>query len=324
MRVTRDVVVAGAATRDLIPGDPLGWRPGGGVAYGALLLARLGLRVTAIVGLDPDALDAGEPVALRAAGVDVRPVALARGPVFENREGDAGRVQLCLSASDPIPASSLPDDCRAAPAYLLAPVAGELGDDWAAQLPPASLVALAWQGLLRDLVPGGRTRARPPHVTRLVARADLIGVSREDLASAGDATPLDAVLAPGQGLALTAGRAGGIWLRRTVPGRLAARRWRAVPAREEIDPVGTGDVFLAVLLAGMIIQGRRDARAGTVAGPAPPAVIRDALGAGPWLRCAAVAASLTVEGGGLAGVPDLPAIRARLADIGREPGGGTG
>jgi sugar/nucleoside kinase (ribokinase family) len=314
-QVTPDVVVIGAAARDVSADVPTGWRLGGGVAYGALLLARLGLRVSAVVGLDPVARAAGEPTALLAAGVHVWPVLLARGPVFENREDAAGRVQLCVSPSDPIPVDALPAECRDAGAYLLAPVAGELGDDWAAALPASSPVALAWQGMLRELAPGERTRARAPRVTALPRRADVVGVSREDLvAGAGPGVPLDGLVAPGQGLALTAGRSGGIWLHRTRTGRLAGRRWRAVPARVEVDPVGAGDVFLAMLLAGMVPRGGQDARARADGGEIPFVGLFDAGGAGRWLHGAAVAASLAVEGRGLGSVPDLAAIRARIAE----------
>ena len=36
-----DVVVVGAAARDIAPDDPRGWRLGGGVSYSALTTARL-------------------------------------------------------------------------------------------------------------------------------------------------------------------------------------------------------------------------------------------------------------------------------------------
>src|SRR6185295_20414519 len=37
------VLVVGAASRDITPDDPRGWRLGGAATYGSLLLARLGL-----------------------------------------------------------------------------------------------------------------------------------------------------------------------------------------------------------------------------------------------------------------------------------------
>ena len=43
-----DAVVVGSAARDVTAADRRGWRLGGGVTYGALTLARLGLRVGAV------------------------------------------------------------------------------------------------------------------------------------------------------------------------------------------------------------------------------------------------------------------------------------
>ena len=48
MSETPQVVVIGAASRDLVDDDPRGWRLGGGVSYSALALARLGLPVRAL------------------------------------------------------------------------------------------------------------------------------------------------------------------------------------------------------------------------------------------------------------------------------------
>ena len=47
-----EVVVVGAASRDVAADDPRGWRLGGGVTYSALTTARLGLRTAALVGVD--------------------------------------------------------------------------------------------------------------------------------------------------------------------------------------------------------------------------------------------------------------------------------
>ena len=49
MDETPQVVVVGAACRDLVDDDERGWRLGGGASYSALALARLGLRVGALV-----------------------------------------------------------------------------------------------------------------------------------------------------------------------------------------------------------------------------------------------------------------------------------
>ena len=56
-----EVLVVGSAARDVVHDDPRGWRLGGGVTYGGLTLARLGLRPRVLVGVDRLAADAEEP-----------------------------------------------------------------------------------------------------------------------------------------------------------------------------------------------------------------------------------------------------------------------
>ena len=297
-----DVVVIGAATRDLDPDGRGAWRSGGGVSYGALLLARLGLRVAALVGLDHVSVEAGEPAILRAAGVDVVTVELSHGPVFENRETPAGRWQVCHDTSDPLPVSAIPPAWRGSPAFLFAPVAGELGPEWADVPSSDATVALGWQGLLRRLAPGRPTGLLAPVSGPVQQRADLVAISREDLPVPGDDASLrgdglDRLLArPGQALAVTAGQRGGLYLRRTRAGTLEARAWPALRARRHVDPTGAGDVFLAALLAAHLALGADDG------------------GERRALRFAAAAASLSVEGGGLRAVPDLARIRGRLLE----------
>ena len=85
-----EVVHIGSACRDVVPEDPRGWRLGGGVTYASLTTARLGLRTAAIVGVDATAATASELDMLRDAGVDLRLVPLAEGPIFHNVETPDG------------------------------------------------------------------------------------------------------------------------------------------------------------------------------------------------------------------------------------------
>lgn len=292
-----DVIVVGAASRDLTQADPRGWRLGGAVCYSALQLGRLGLRVGALVGVDAVAAAAPELDLLRAALVDVRLVPLARGPVFANRELPAGREQLALEVSDGLPTSALPPTWSSAPGLLLAPVAGELGPEWADAV-AAEVVGLGWQGLLRDLDAGSIVRRRPPADHPLVRRANLIGVSVDDVGREVRLSSLVDRITAGTTLVVTRGPEGGTALTSRRPARSSLLAYPAIPADRVADPTGAGDVFLASLLA-TALDGER-------------------LGALDWpsrLRFAAAAASLSVERLGLDGVASLSALHRRAAEV---------
>ena len=290
-----DVVVVGSAARDIASDDARGWRLGGGVAFGGLTLARLGLRTGVVVGVDPPGAIADELQLLRNAGGDVRIVHLERSPVFDNVETPTGRVQTCLEPGQPIPPPALPDEFRPARTWLLAPVADELPDAWAAVPPPDALVALGWQGVLRDLPSGGLTRRRKARPSPLVARADIIGVSRHDVDPDTRLEDLWRLMKPGATLLVTEGILGGWRFVVSADGPLERRRFPAISAGREVDPTGAGDVFLAAYLA---------ARVGSA--------LDGSLRHGSDLRLAAAAASLAVEEPGLRGVPELAAVARRL------------
>ena len=224
------VLVAGAASRDVTANDPRGWRLGGGVTYGSLTLGRLGLRVRAAIGVDDLATGAMELDHLRAAGVEVHLVRLRSGPVFENLESVAGRRQHCLATSDVVAFDGLPAHwTNDLDAVLLAPVAGELDAGWASARAP--VVALGWQGLLRELRAGRDVVRRAPSPSPLLDAASLIGASRDDFALGTSVASLARLLGPSKTLVLTEGEAGGRIVHTSSDGRpRAARRYPAIPS----------------------------------------------------------------------------------------------
>jgi ribokinase len=283
------ILVVGAASRDLDPTDPRGWRLGGGVTYGSLAMARLGLGVRSLIGLDAQAETAAELDVLRAAGVEIEVVRLARGPVFDNIERPGGRLQVAHETSDGLPRSALPAAWRDSSAVLLNPVAGELGDEWATLFARATLVGLGWQGLFRRVAAGEPVAPTPLRRTPLVERADLATVSADDARAGG--VPIDRLLRQGQELVVTHGGHGALHIAPGADG-MVIRHLPALPVARVGDPTGAGDAFLATWVA--CVAAARAASTPTDTWPA--------------LAVAAAAASAKVEARNLtemAGLRDL-------------------
>ena len=280
------VQVVGAASRDVVDDDPRGWRLGGAVTYASLALARFGLDVRALVGADVEAAAARELDLLRSAGVTLTVVELESGPVFDNVR------HVLLSTSDRIPLTALPRRWTSGfDALLIAPVADEVGPEWAGMTvgAPDALVGLGWQGLLRVLERNQLIVPRAPVASPLLAAANLVVVSEADVAVDVAPAAMHALLRPEATLVWTEGAGGGQILTPGKAGAVGLRRYPAIPSDPIVDATGAGDVFLAGMLA---------------------ARLQPSLG--DPLTVAAAAASLTVEGPGLDGVPDLAAVRRRM------------
>ena len=307
-----EVVHVGSACRDIAPEDPRGWRIGGGVMYAALTTARLGLQTAAVVGVDAAAADADELSMLRDAGVDILRVDLSEGPVYHNVETALGRVQTCVQPGVALPLPVLPSGWMSAPGWSVVPVAGEVRDDWADVIPDDAHVAVAWQGFLRDLRAGEHVRQLAPRPSPILRRADLVGVSRHDVARDVPLAALEDLLRPGADLLITEGDAGGLLIRLGTHDPPESLRYRSPASGQEVDPTGAGDTFLAALHASGVraaVAGGAEMGKGRGASGDMRRAIRDGLD----LRFAAAAGSLVVEDWGLTGVPDLAVTEARLA-----------
>jgi sugar/nucleoside kinase (ribokinase family) len=291
------VVVVGSAARDIDEADPRGWRLGGSVTYGALVLARLGLRVGVVMGVDAEAAEARELDLLREAGAELELVRLPAGPVYQLHDFPDHRELRCEDPGSALPVASLPPSWRRAPAWYLGPVADELPDGWAA-IPPGAIVAVGWQGLLRDLERGAPVHHRPASPRALLRRADIVSLSVQDVEPSTDVRGLLQLLRAGAICTLTRGEHGGLAIA-VRPGVPRMRRYRAVHVQAAPDPTGAGDAFLAGLLAARI--------APALAGRSPH--LSTAL-----RFAAAVAAAHVAASAGLDGVPTLEAVRALIRE----------
>ena len=294
---TPDVVVVGSATRDLSDEDPRGWMLGGGVTFGALALARLGLRTGVVLGLDGAAATARELDLIRDAGAEIVDVPLANGPVFTNLESLSGRIQTCGSLSDPVPVEALPEGWERAPAFVFAPIASEIPDDWVDVPQSSACMAFAWQGILRNLAPGERVTPKAPGPSPFLERADILAFSRHDVPSELSLREIGAWVGDECDVLLTAGLVGGLLLRLRAGRIVNARAYPSVPSVEEIDPTGAGDTMLAGLVAARLVAGDEGQRLG-----------RD-------IYMGAAASSLLVEGPGMNSVPTFGRLLARIAGM---------
>lgn len=294
---TPDVVIVGSATRDLSDEDPRGWMLGGGVTFGALALARLGLRTGVVLGVDTEAAGAIELDLIRDAGAEIVAVPLANGPVFTNVETLAGRIQTCGSLSDAVPVEALPAGWERSPAFVFAPIASEIADDWVDVPTSSACVAFAWQGILRNLVPGERVTPKPPGPSRFLERADILAFSRHDVPGALTMRDIGDWVGERCDVLLTAGLVGGMLLRMRGGRIVTARAYPSVPSATEVDPTGAGDTMLAGLVAARLVAGDESQRLG-----------RD-------IHTGAAASSLLVEGPGMNSVPTFGQLLARLAGM---------
>src|SRR5436190_985351 len=81
--------------------------------------------------------------------------------------------------------------------------------DWATAIPDDALVAVGWQGFLRELAEGREVGRRAPGPSAVVGRGDLVGVSQQDLEPGTRVATLATFLRPGADLLVTQGSRGG-------------------------------------------------------------------------------------------------------------------
>ncbi len=259
------------------------WVPGGPSLYASHVARVLGANVTLLTNLTP----AFDRDSLRGLGL----VALnsQRMPRYENSYAEWGaRTQLLHDPGEEIPAAviasavahEVPEITFFAPAYH------ELSDLGDIILP--GMVALSAQGPLR-----ARNGLRVMPVTApegvadtLVSPRSWVFFSTEDAGSCESGSRLGrAVTDRGASAIMTDGEHGVVVFR---PG-LRTESWKAVPARQAIDPTGAGDTFATSFLIRLAETG-------------------DELLA---IRFALAASSLAVERRGVQNIPTRDEIESR-------------
>jgi 1D-myo-inositol 3-kinase len=280
-----DFLAIGHATHDRTPD---GFRRGGTVCYAAVTAQRLGRSPGILTRASSDGLlvhetpgrpeNAAAPRGSELEGISIRLLPSSVNTTFVNIYHDGKRTQVLESLAEPISVSDLPAAWSAVPVVLLGPIAGELGPDWVDQF-PNSIMGITPQGWMRKWDERGHVSSAPwVGAERCLHRADVVVLSREDVG--GDERVIADLAAQARTLLVTDG-----W--RPVELHVAGARHR-LPTRQtrEVDPTGAGDVFAAGYLVGLAETG-------------------DPLAAA---RFAIATASMSIEGLGMAAIPD----RARV------------
>ena len=278
-----DFVAIGHLTLDRTAG---GTRPGGAAYYASMTAWRLGLRVALLTSCGPDV-----PADVLPPDVQVVRVPSDRTTVFELDESSQGRRLRLLSRAADLGEDRLPAQWCDAPLVMLCPVINEVDPAVSARFAEASLGVLP-QGWLRRRGAGGAvTVAAWEDADIVLPHAQLLVVSEEDIEAISKTAlewfqhvPLGAVTRGSQGALLF----------------VNGERYHVEADRAtQVDATGAGDVFATALL----IEYQREGN--------------------PWeaAAAAACAAAASVEAVGAAGIPDRPALAARVAAYHRRLGG---
>jgi sugar/nucleoside kinase (ribokinase family) len=213
-------------------------------------------------------------------GVAMHLLASPVSTTFVNIYRDGRRTQVVETLAGPISVADLPDAWSGTPIVLLGPIANELPAGWASRFPD-SIMGITPQGWMRKWDGDGHVSAtRWEDAEPYLRRADAVILSRDD--ASGDDAYISELARQTRVLVITDG-----W--HPVELYVAGSR-HYVPARstQEVDPTGAGDVFASAFLIRL-------------------AETEDPLAAA---RFATVVASMSVEGTGMATIPD----RARVEE----------
>ena len=228
-----DYLAVGHVTLDLVPGGDVVL--GGAVSYAAATAAALGLRAAAVTRC-AGAVRPGRTLSQ----VTWQVTQSERTTAFANRYDDDGRrVQTLLSVASAMERSDIPATVEPAGVMHIAPVIGEIAADTVAGV-AASFVGVTPQGWLREVAADGTVTPGPWRVpSAIVARADAIVLSAEDIAGDESRAAWLAMRVPV--VVVTLGASGAV-------AYAEGRTWRQAAIEAEAhDPTGAGDTFAAAL-----------------------------------------------------------------------------
>lgn len=262
--------VIGHLTRDLLPTGGFGL--GGTASYAAVMAQRLGAHTTIITRAHVH--EASHPLLT---GIEIVNLGSECTTTFENIYHHGNRTQFIRATAPPLLVDDIADHYTTGDVFLLGPLCQEVDPALAARL--HGLKGVVPQGWLRAWDDEGRVHAIPwRDADRILPHIDVIVASEADLIA--DPEAVNTLIERVAVTIITVGPQGCIlWLngvRHHIPPRPAV----------EIDPTGAGDIFTAAFLVRLWETGDPIASA----------------------YFANVAASFSVEGEGLAAIPD----RARV------------
>lgn len=264
--------VIGHLTRDILPTG--GFTLGGTVSYAAVMAHRLGAVTTIITRAHPD--DVNHPLLT---GIEIVNLGSDRTTTFENIYHDGSRIQFIRATAPPLQTDDILVRRTASDVFLFGPLCQEVDPALPARL--HGLKGVVPQGWLREWDEQGRVHAIPwRNADHILPHIDVVVASEADLNA--DPESVTTLIRATVVTVLTYGPRGcAVWIRgvrHDIPPRPAV----------EIDPTGAGDIFAAAFLV----------RLWESSDPIASAYFAN------------VAASFSVEGVGLAGIPARPVVEA--------------
>ena len=231
-----DYLILGHVAHDRTPDGP---QLGGTVAYTALTVRALGLRVGVVTSARPD-----DPVLVGLADVDVHLLPAEHSTVFVNTYTPEGRLQRVEGHARVLGLADVPVGWRGAPIVHLGPIARELDASLVPERFPGALVGITPQGYMRAWQDGGRVHPVPwaaastmlPHAVTILSDEDLGFDPALEAAYAAQARSLVVTRSYRGATLYTGGQ------RQDFP---------APQIAELVHPTGAGDVFAGALLASL-------------------------------------------------------------------------